>query len=101
MAIYTASVSGKSMKDKHTHYEIATNIGPYTATITITGDIAAEFRSHYRYPICECERFFVTTDFIRNFQRDAECRNPFASSLHLFGRIRSVDEIVIAAQKKD
>jgi hypothetical protein len=94
MQTHKVSFSGASIVDRHTHYEVAASIGPYSATIVIPGYVEQEFFDRYGLRITACERLDVQTDFFRNGQRDRECQDPFRSPMHLFGNLTSLDEIV-------
>ena len=94
MTLETISFSGKNMRDRHTHYEVSTYIGPSPATVIIQGHVPFEFERRYGRPIRECT-LSVSIDFIRNDQRVAECQDPFKPAGHQTGLISSLDQITL------
>lgn len=48
MATHKVSISGKQIRDKHTHYEAHPFVGSEQVTVIIRGDTAEEFRARYQ-----------------------------------------------------
>jgi len=88
-------ISGKNIRDRHTHYEASLHIGPEPATLIINGAVASDFQKKYGRPMGTYDALQVTTSFIRNEQMIPECRDPFRSPSHLFGRVASLEDIII------
>jgi len=94
MTIETITITGKQIRDEHTHYEFITHVGPYSATVIIRGDLASDFSKKYGKNILESE-FQAEVDFIRNDQKIKECQDPFKLGSHHYGRIGSIDDITL------
>ncbi len=95
MAIGSIRGLGRSLQDKHTHYEMHGHIGPLLATVEIPGYVADAFEAIYGKRIEHFDGITITADFFRNDQLVAECQNPYRPSSHLKGVIRSDSAISI------
>jgi len=93
--MHTLIISGRAFLDKHTHYEAQTNIGPNSASIILTGDIASELQSRYSHELGKYPALRIKVSFGENQQRIKECRDPYKSANHLIGKIASLDDVIV------
>ena len=90
------TISGRSIRDKHTHYEAITHIGPEQVTVTIGGDVFADFQRKYGRLMTSYEAVQMRVDFGRNEERVSECRDPSKSGRHLIGSVACLDDISVS-----
>lgn len=90
--------SGKSVVDKHTHFELYVTSGIGSVTVIINGSIADDFHKSFKQGILNCERFFIKVkrqDILRNDELVKGCQNVFRSSSALSTRIYDVEQFIV------
>ncbi|MBT5023133.1 hypothetical protein HOK51_06405 [Candidatus Woesearchaeota archaeon] len=100
MTEHKIEISGKRIRNKHTHYEVRPYVGPNQAIITLRGDILDKFQQKYGKSMQDYNKLKITVDLHRNSERVKECQDAYSPPSQLMGSVHSIDDIAIIEKDK-